>query len=317
MDVRHLELLRELADRKSVAAVAAATHRTPSAVSQQLRTATREFGVPLVEHTGRGLRLTDAGKLLAQGSVSVLRALAEVQADLDKFRGEPTGHVSIAALPSAAAFLLPDVIAELRQTGIELECTDLDIAEEDYPALVADFDIVIGHSLRVGRSARVGDLLPVSGRHEQIVTTLLAREPLDIAMRTGHELAGRKIVTLEQLVRAEWYGVPLGYPFDTVRIAVERATGEQVRVVQRIRDNRLIEALVRGSDRLAILPRFTTPTGTGIELRPISGIDAARHVLAYQRRDHAARLAVGVVLGQLRAAGERADSASMMSARHE
>ena len=44
MDVRHLELLRELADRGSLAAVAQATHRTPSALSQQLRTAERELG---------------------------------------------------------------------------------------------------------------------------------------------------------------------------------------------------------------------------------------------------------------------------------
>ena len=44
MDVRHLDLLRELRDRGTLAAVAAATHRTPSAVSQQLRTAERESG---------------------------------------------------------------------------------------------------------------------------------------------------------------------------------------------------------------------------------------------------------------------------------
>ncbi|WP_036960199.1 helix-turn-helix domain-containing protein, partial [Promicromonospora kroppenstedtii] len=62
LDPRHLDLLREFADRGSVTAVARATHRTPSAVSQQLRTAQRELrGIPLVEPHGRGLRLTEAG----------------------------------------------------------------------------------------------------------------------------------------------------------------------------------------------------------------------------------------------------------------
>ncbi|MBL7626372.1 LysR family transcriptional regulator, partial [Frankia sp. CN6] len=95
MDVRHLELLSELAARGSVTAVAAATHRTPSAVSQQLRTARREFGVPLVEPRGRGIRLTEAGRLLAEAGRDVARVLAEVQARFDEFRGEPAGLVRV------------------------------------------------------------------------------------------------------------------------------------------------------------------------------------------------------------------------------
>ena len=71
MDVRHLQLLRELDDRGSVTAVAAATHRTVSAVSQQLRTAQRSAGMALVEPDGRGIRLTEAGRLLAAGAVEV------------------------------------------------------------------------------------------------------------------------------------------------------------------------------------------------------------------------------------------------------
>ena len=49
MDVRRLQLLRELADRGSVTAVARATHRTASAVSQQLKVLETEVGVPLTE----------------------------------------------------------------------------------------------------------------------------------------------------------------------------------------------------------------------------------------------------------------------------
>ncbi|MFD6136799.1 LysR family transcriptional regulator, partial [Isoptericola sp. NPDC060257] len=107
MDVRHLELLRELADRGSVTAVARATHRTPSAVSQQLRTAQRELRTPLVEPSGRGLRLTDAGRLLAEGGASVAAALAQVQARWDEFQGEPSGTVTVAAGGRAATVQHP------------------------------------------------------------------------------------------------------------------------------------------------------------------------------------------------------------------
>ncbi|MFD6527258.1 LysR family transcriptional regulator, partial [Isoptericola sp. NPDC060185] len=107
MDVRHLALLRELADRGSVTAVAQATHRTPSAVSQQLRTTQRELRTPLVEPSGRGLRLTEAGRLLAEGGASVAAAVAQVQARWDEFQGEPSGTVSVAAGGPAPPVRLP------------------------------------------------------------------------------------------------------------------------------------------------------------------------------------------------------------------
>lgn len=295
MDVRHLELLRELAERGSVTAVARATHRTPSAVSQQLRAAQRDAGVLLVEQAGRGLRLTDAGRLLADGGREVAQTLAVVQARWDAFRGQPAGTVSVAALPSAATFLLPGVLADLADTAIELACDDVDIAESAYGALTADHDIVIAHSLSRRAPARADGL----------VTRLLVREPLDIAMRRGHPLTAHEQARPADLVDQEWYGVPLGYPFDAVRIAVEEATGRPVNVVQRLRDNRLIEALVADSDRVAVLPRFTTP-GERVALRPVRDISTARYIFAMARPDRAERLAVRRVLDAFTAVAARA-----------
>ena len=75
MDVRRLDLLRELAERGSVTAVAEATGRTPSAVSQQLKVLEREAGMPLTERSGRGLVLTSAGHALARSATDVAIAL--------------------------------------------------------------------------------------------------------------------------------------------------------------------------------------------------------------------------------------------------
>jgi len=300
MDVRHLELLRELADRGSVAAVAAATHRTPSAVSQQLRTAQRELGARLVEPAGRGVRLTEAGRLLADAAAGVTAAVEQVQARWDAFRGEPAGVVSVAALPSAATFLLPAVLRELAGTAIELRCTDTDIAEAEYGGLTADHDVVIAHSLTSVRPAGTDGLTVVP----------LAREPLDIAMSARHPLAGRSAVRPADLVDRSWIGVPRGYPFDTVLQTIERVTGAELHVVQRLRDNRLIEALVAASDHVAVLPRFTTPTGTpngaGLVLRELAGVASARHVSAVLRPDRAERLAVRRVVEAFRHAGAAA-----------
>lgn len=292
MDVRHLELLRVLAERGSVTAAAAATHRTPSAVSQQLRAAQREAGVPLVEHHGRGLRLTEAGLLLAEGGREVARTVAAVQARWDAFRGEPAGTVTLAALPSIATYLLPGVLERLAGTAIELVCDDVDVAEAEYGAFTTDHDLVIAHSLSRRPSGSEG----LTVRH-------LVREPLDIAMRPDHPLAAGDAVRARDLVQVEWYGVPLGYPFDSVRLAVEEATGERVTVVQRMRDNRLIEALVAASDRVAVLPRFTTMSDR-VQLRPVADVPTARHAFAVMRPDRAERLAVRRVLDAFVAVAE-------------
>ena len=55
MEVRRLRLLRELADRGTVTAVAKALDYTPSAVSQQLKALQAEAGVPLTEPAGLSL----------------------------------------------------------------------------------------------------------------------------------------------------------------------------------------------------------------------------------------------------------------------
>jgi DNA-binding transcriptional LysR family regulator len=293
MDPRHLELLRDLARHGSVSAVALATHRTPSAVSQQLKVAQRVLGTTLVEPDGRGLRLTEAGRLLAECGQEVDTALARAQARWDAYRGATTGTVRIAALPSAATFLLPALFAGLAGTGIDVTCDDVDVAEHEFAALTTSHDIVIAHSLAG----------PTPAGAQGLRTVVLAREPLDIAMATGHRLAGRPRVRPADLVDEAWIGVPEGYPFDSVLRAIAARTGRDLRVTQRVRDNRLVEALVAASDHLAVLPRFTTPTGGGVALRPLTEVPATRYIVGVLRPDRAERLVVATVLRGLQRAG--------------
>jgi DNA-binding transcriptional LysR family regulator len=298
MDVRHLAVLRELHERGSVVAVAAATHRTASAVSQQLRTAERDLGVRLVEPHGRGVRLTDAGRLLAEGAAEVETALARVEARLAEFRGRPSGVVRVAALTSAAEFLVPEAMARLEDEGVRIELTDMDVAEQDYAALAADYDVVIGHSL--------------SGAVPQGATSLvhrvLTREPIDVALPSTHPLAAKETLAPRDVVTEPWIGVPPGYPFDTVLLDVERATGHRVDVVQRLRDNRVIEALVARGVGLALLPRFTTRDRDDLVLRPLRGVNSRRWIVAISRPDRAERAVVRRAVARLGEVGRAAAS---------
>ncbi len=292
MDLRHLELLRELADRGTITAVAAATYRSPSAVSQQLRSAERAFGTALVEPDGRGLRLTAAGRLLAAGATDVASGLARLQRELDELRGKPAGIVSIVGLPSALEFLTPGLFAKLAGTEIEVRLDDADVSEADFSALVADNDLVIGHT--IGSVPAGADGLPFR---------VVATEPLDVALPRSHRLAGRERLRAADLASERWIGVPLGYPFDTVRIAIENEAGQPLEVVQRIRDNRLVEALVVAGQGCALLPRFTTRPRPELALVPLAGVRSVRRIIALGRPDRLERAAVRAVLDALTAIG--------------
>src|SRR6187402_2893050 len=140
MDVRRLELLRELADRGSITAVARATRRTASAVSQQLKILEREAGVPLTERAGRGVVLTSAGRALARTATDVATAIERAEALWEDFRSAPRGEVTLSIFPSAGEMLLGGLLTAIdRMPGLQLIANDLDGQAADVADLTADF----------------------------------------------------------------------------------------------------------------------------------------------------------------------------------
>src|SRR5690242_13215417 len=113
LDVKRLRVLRELAERGTVAATAEALSFTPSAVSQQLSALEREAGVTLLEREGRRLQLTDAGRTLVAHADTVLAQLERAEADLRAGTSEISGTLNVAAFSSYARSLLPRAAATM------------------------------------------------------------------------------------------------------------------------------------------------------------------------------------------------------------
>lgn len=293
MDATHLATLRAVRDRGGVTAAALALHLTPSAVSQQLRALRRDAGVDIVERVGRGVRLTAAGAALAEAALDVEVALVRAQAACDAFLASPAGVVRVAAFQSAAELLLPGLLTRvLALPGVAVEVGDEDVAQDAFAALTADFDIVVAHR------PEGTDVWPSS-----VVVVPLLREPLDVALPVGHPLAGRDRLRPEDLVDEPWIAVREGFPIAAVLGAVAARAGAPPRIVQRINDFRLVEALVAAGHGISLLPRFTSgrERERGFRLVPLEGVRASRRTDALLRPDHAARAVVQRVLEALRA----------------
>ena len=91
LDLRRLRLLRELARRGTITAVAEALSYSPSAVSQQLATLEKEAGVRLLEPVGRRVRLTPQADLLVARTHVLLEEMERAEAALAQSLNETVG----------------------------------------------------------------------------------------------------------------------------------------------------------------------------------------------------------------------------------
>lgn len=297
MDVRRLELLRELAERGSITGVARATHRTPSAVSQQLKVLEREAGIPLIERSGRGIALTGAGRALARTAADVAVAIARAEALWEDFRDAPAGEVSLTTFATAGQMLLPGLLSAVESIpGLSLVCSDQDPLRPDFTDLTHDHDVVVADS---------PDALP-SWTERGLVVVPLLREPLDVALPDSHRLAGRARVTPADLVDETWIGTPEGTFYDPVVRRVGAASGAPVRVGQRFLDNGIVESVVAAGHGIAVLPRYTTRSHeNGLVTVPLHGVRAIRQISALLRPDRAERPSVRRVVEELRREADR------------
>lgn len=293
MDAQRLRVLRELADRGTVAATASALSMTPSAVSQQLKILSREAGVALLEPAGRRVRLTDAGHALVLRAEEVIAALDRAATEMESYRGSPRGRVRVAMFPSGAALLLPKVLAALSGSGVEVEAGDEDLPSSAVPRLLADYDIVLTH-----RDARAPSIAS-----DRIASSVLMREPIDIVVPRSHPLAGRSSVRLTDLADESWLSVRGGMPVDDVLRSVATVTGVRPRVVQRLNDFRVIESLVASGCGVALMPRYVVGNADLVVL-PLAGVNAARAYELATRPDADHRPSVAAVLDAFRDAAE-------------
>ncbi|QIS23039.1 LysR family transcriptional regulator [Nocardia terpenica] len=145
LDVRRLRLLRELARRKTIAAVADALAYTPSAVSQQLSALEREAGVTLLERTGRSVVLTPAALRLVEHAETILAVLEQAAAELATARAELTGTLRIGAFPTAVRTILSPALVTLSRDHprLELLVTELDPAQVPAALRAETLDIAL------------------------------------------------------------------------------------------------------------------------------------------------------------------------------
>lgn len=294
LNLDRLRILYAVARHGSVSGAAEGLHVTTSAVSQQMAKLERETGQQLLARNGRGVRLTDAGRLLAEHARRIISQLELAEADLEAHRGRAVGELLLAAFPTAARGLFPAVLAALRADHPQLRVRLREMEPDAAVRMLVRGDI---------------DLAVVLDWYNRPLSLPggLAKEPLlddpaDVAMPADHPRAGSGPVELADFADDEWISWPGGEFCHDWLLFTLRGQGIEPRLCHTAGEHHTQLALVGAGLGVAVAPRLGRgPLPEGVAVAPVRH-PMKRHVYAVWRQETDRRPSVRAAVEALRAA---------------
>jgi DNA-binding transcriptional LysR family regulator len=276
METRRLQLLVELSRLGSMRAVADEMEVTTSTVSQQIAVLAAEVGTSLVEPVGRRVRLTPAGRRLAEHAVTILAAVDAARLDLDP-AAQPAGTLRTAGFATAIRRSLLPAVARLASTH---PAVHLQIAEhEPLEALgllardAVDLALVYDYTLAPAALDRTVEATP------------LWSAPWGVAVAAdagGAGSAGNAVAVFAGQHDADWIVNSRNTADeDVVRILASMA-GFAPRVVHRADSLDLVEDLILAGLGVGLLP-LDRPVAVGVQVLPLTDPDVRLRAYAVVR----------------------------------
>ncbi|WP_299562462.1 LysR family transcriptional regulator [uncultured Mycolicibacterium sp.] len=287
MDTRRLQLLLSLSRLGSMRAVAEAHNLTTSTVSQQIAALAREAGVALVEPDGRRVRLTPAGRRLADHAVTILAAVDAARLDLDP-DAEPVGTVRVGGFATGIRVSLLPIMAGLaaRHPGLRVVISEYEPLEAFALLTDDDLDLALTYDYNLA-PASPGPVL------ESVALWTIpwglgvpaeqAGGPASVADFAGHSWIVNSRNTADE---------------DAVRTLAALA-GFTPTIAHRIDSLDLVEDLIAAGYGVGLLP-IGRPTRDGVAVRPIADTEVVLTTYAVTRKGRAAWPPLRVLLDRLR-----------------
>lgn len=272
MDVRRLRLLLELSRLGSMREVADELGLTTSTVSQQIAALAREAGAPLLEPDGRRVRLTPAGRRLADHAVTILAAVEAARLDLDP-HAEPAGTVRVGGFATAMVRSLVPVVHELSASHPEVR-----VVLHEYEPLEAfdlltrdDVDLAIVYDYDLAPLTVTGDLAvtPLWSAPWGLAVPSDDPAPADLAAYADHAWIVNSRHTADE---------------DALR-TLASLVGFVPRVTHRIDSLDLVAELVAAGFGVALLPLGREFTGVRVDPLPGTGTHLRAYAVARRGRD--------------------------------
>jgi DNA-binding transcriptional LysR family regulator len=199
LDVRRMQVLRAVVTSGSITAAATNLGYTPSAISQQIGALEKQAGMALLERVGRGVRPTEAGKLLTEHAAGITDRLVEAESALSDLRAGRTGRLRVRYFATAGAALVPPAVARFRAEHPSVKL-DLKLTEPLDPML----EIVAGRAdVAIVVRSRTAEAAP------GVRLAHLLDDPYLAVLPRGHDLCRKRVLDLADLADLPWVDAAL------------------------------------------------------------------------------------------------------------
>lgn len=247
MDItfQHLRLLREVANRGTIAAAAASLGYTPSAVSQQLAGLERSTGVAVLERVGRNVRLTDAGRELVRHADDLLARMEAAQVAVERVNNEVRGELELSVYESVASTLLAPLLAQLANDHSDLLLRTRQVDPDDAVESVAAGELDLAFTIDY-------DHAPAAPRRDVIRQSVL--EDQFFLVVPHDDPIGGPVVALGELADRPFIASPPGWSCGRcVNIACRNA-GFEPDIVHQLDDYPTTLRLIAAGQGVALVP---------------------------------------------------------------
>lgn len=191
MTFHQLEIFDAVADQMSITAAARKIKISQPSVSKQLRFLERECGLKLYVKCGRGIKITEDGRLLQVAAKPILKQMEDLRGSfLTRVADARATTLRVGSTPSPGAFFLPSVLKSFVELHPKVHPTLRTGYPEAVEKMVLDGDVDIA----------VTTILP---DHPQIVAEPINSEGIVAVVSDKHQLANKK-----RLNKAEAMKVP-------------------------------------------------------------------------------------------------------------
>jgi DNA-binding transcriptional LysR family regulator len=291
VDTRRLQLLLSLSRLGSMRAVADAHHLTTSTVSQQIAALARETGARLIEPEGRRVRLTPAGRRLAEHAVTILAAVDSARLDLDP-GAEPAGTVRVGGFATGIRVSLLPIAAELAQRYPRVRFVISEYEPLEAFALLTDddLDLALTYDYNVA-PASPGAVLETAALWSIPWGLGVPAEAPDGPAHLGDYADATWIVNSRNTADE-----------DAVRTLASMA-GFTPRIAHQIDSLDLVEDLILAHYGVGLLP-IDRPTAGGVKVLEIAGATPVLTAYAVTRRGRATWPPLRVALDRMRPPGD-------------
>lgn len=243
MEIRQLRYFLDIARTEHLTTSAKQLFVTQSTLSHGLRQIEEELGVPLFERVGRGLKLSQAGRVFKDYAARALQELEAGRMALADLASLQAGQLTVGVIPTSLHTLVPSAVAAFNARYPKIHVVLRELLAPEIEALLLSGDLDMGMAFHPAGVEGV-DSEPLFEEHMQFVA------------HASHPLAGQASLQLQQL-----QDVPLALlsrRFATRRLLEEhfRAAGVQPKVMVEMESvHALIAACHCGPQLACIVPQ--------------------------------------------------------------